>query len=430
MGISKKPSVVKLPGKRNYAIISANRIVFALDADDSELNSAVTEEECNHLNLQKISSEHNTTEMFRESTSLAIIPTLDCNLKCVYCYARGGDEKTSLELETAQKAISAVSKECDSADYLDLYLVGGGEPLLNFNLVKEIVSFSESVFHTVRLHIVSNGTFDDQVIDWLASKDCQIRISFDGAPQNIQRPYREKISPTSPIVKENIIKLIKKGVPVTVQCIVTNEGLSRLSDTVLEVAGLGVKIIKIEPMLATDISRGGKSLMPNPITYADTLLNVIKLVAESNIDIKIDTGYFSIPSFNPYCGMGYNNRILTPNGLITACMEVARLSDPYSEHIIYGKITDTGINTDPEKLDFLKKVNPTSSPACETCNLRLICHGGCPMANIWQTGIPPTRSIFTCSVEKRIIPQLLLWIAINPNISKIVMEDANFSFFN
>jgi len=73
------------------------------------------------------------------------------------------------------------------------------------------------------------------------------------------------------------------------------------------------------------------------------------------------------------------------------------------------------------KLERLKAINPTRSVACNACELALICQGGCPMANIWQTGFPPSKSAFTCAVEKRLTPKLLLDIAMNPVIKDTVL---------
>ncbi len=426
----KIPTVVRLPGKDNYAVMSTDRIVFALDASDSDLSSVFAEEEKIYKTFLENHNVNRTVKVISErSTSIALIPTMDCNLKCIYCYARGGDEKNIISFELAQKAIRSIGPAC-GFKHLDLYLVGGGEPLLKFDIVKQIVSFAESTFESVRLHIVSNGTFEDEVINWLTNKDCRVRISFDGAMQSVQRPYRDYVTPTALKVKKNIAELVKRGVPVIVQCIVTNESLGCLRDTVSEISKLGVKVIKIEPMLATAISRGSKSLMPNPIKYADALLDTIRFVADTDMDMKIDTAYFSAPSESPFCGMGYGNKTITPEGLITACVEVVRSSDPYAEQVIYGKMTDKGMFFDAQKLETLKSVNPTSTEACEACNLRLICHGGCPMANIWQTGFKPSRSIFTCAVEKRLLPNLLLEIATNPRVSKTVLENTEISLLD
>jgi len=100
--------------------------------------------------------------------------------------------------------VEKVGYECNF-NHLDLYLVGGGEPLMKFDNIKEIVSFAEARFQSVCLHIVTNGTFDDKVLDWLTTKKCSIRISFDGVSQDLQRPYRDSASSSSLIVKTRFV---------------------------------------------------------------------------------------------------------------------------------------------------------------------------------------------------------------------------------
>jgi len=104
----KIPSVVRLPGSNNYAVISVGRIVFALDAADSDLKLVFAEEEKEQKELLEKQHIYRDTEMqLKKSASLAIMPTLDCNLKCIYCYARGGDEKKTISFELARKAIES-----------------------------------------------------------------------------------------------------------------------------------------------------------------------------------------------------------------------------------------------------------------------------------------------------------------------------------
>lgn len=60
---------------------------------------------------------------------------------------------------------------------------------------------------------------------------------------------------------------------------------------------------------------------------------------------------------------------------------------------------------------------------CSDCSLRLICHGGCPMSSIWKAGFPVRKSVYTCSVEHVLLPELLLLLALDPRIARIVVED-------
>ncbi|MBP7785716.1 radical SAM protein [Patescibacteria group bacterium] len=411
--------VVKLPGIRNFAVVYPGNILFGLDATDEDLESLMFE-------AYSVPIE-NINEHSRNNASLGIIVTFDCNLRCEYCYARGGESKELISFETAKEALNSV-RESSDGDYLDLFLVGGGEPLLYFERVLEIVEYAKTLFDEVQVNVVSNGTFGNNACEWLIKNNAGVRVSFDGVRQNIQRPFADG-SGSSSIVIENIKKLIQSGVDVIVQCIVTSEGLDTLISTVDLVSSLGVKSIKIEPALSTDVSRADLSMEPDPIKFSRAMIEVIKHIADKGYKITLDTGFLSEPSNEFYCGMPNGNKVLTPHGLITSCVEVARPNDPYADIFIYGKV-ENGLVFDlnkKKKLEDIHFVNQLGG--CSNCNLRMICHGGCPMASIWKNGFPLKKSNFTCVVQHTLIPELLLLIATDDRIAPIVIDEVDIDRF-
>ena len=114
----------------------------------------------------------------------------DCNLRCRYCYASGGrrSEKEVIPFFLVKKAINYISRYCQ--DELNLIFVGGGEPTLQFGLLKQIVSYAKKKIKKVIISPLStNGIFSQEVADWLIKNVDNIQISCDG-PSFIQDKYR------------------------------------------------------------------------------------------------------------------------------------------------------------------------------------------------------------------------------------------------
>ena len=408
-------STIKLDDANNYAIIAPGQITYALKADEKYLEKVIKEVEKQVKNY-KISSEDN------DRVSLSLMPTYDCNLRCIYCYANGGKDKDILSESIAKKALNYVRNYNKAAKYLDLYLVGGGEPLLHFDLIKKIISYADTLFDHVEINVVSNGTFSKEVCDWLIIRKANVRISYDVLGQDIQRKYENNKSSKKDVIN-NIKRLIENNINVLIQCIITSYTVDKMKDIVDELLELKISAVKFEPCLMTDVSRGTISLQPNPIAFADSLLEVIEYIANNNFPILIDTGYFTKPTLGKYCGLGNGNFTVTPQGKITSCVEVSRSSDPYSDIIIFGKIEEN-VEIDNKKLDFLESINyKNQHGGCSKCPYRLICLGGCPMANIWQNGLPLTKSKFTCQVEHAFLPRLLLKLIENDKIINVIMEN-------
>lgn len=412
-----KISIIKLPESNNYAVVSLDRIVYALEASKEELYNLIIDEKKTILNRESCTKSVKITN----NASIGLITSFDCNLRCIYCYSRGGDTKEIIPFEIGTSAIKYAAKN-NNYQHLDLYLVGGGEPLLHFGLVSRLIDFAKSLCKSVKIHVVTNGTFKKEVLEWLIKHNADIRISYDGVMHDKQRPFANG-KKSSKIIIDNIRSLVLNGLRPTIQCIITRYGLNTIKSTIEEMIDIGVEMIKIEPALSTDVSRMGKELEPSPKQYANSLLDAIRYTADSGYNLQIDTGYFSSPSDNYYCGVA-NNKTVTPHGLITACVEVSRPTDPYSDLMIYGSVEKNSFKFDNKKIENLSLLHCSKQlGGCQKCNLKLLCQGGCPMANIWSSGMPLKKSKFTCEIEHEFLPKILYMMAINQRVAKIVLND-------
>lgn len=411
----KEVTVIALEKPNSYVLTTPGELVYLLDCTESELQKAVKELENTKNDVVK----NNAIDYM---TSLAIIPTYNCNLRCVYCYANGGRENNSIDINTVKKAIDFKKKEKPEAKILDLYLVGGGEPLLNFTLVKEIIEYADLLFKEVIVNVVTNGTGSKEVMDWLIDRKANIRVSFDSVNQEKQRPFSSGVN-SHDIVKNNIKYLISHDANIMVQCIITSYSVNKLKEIVKELQNIGVKLVKFEPCLMTDVSRGEKSLQPDPRIFAEKLVEVIEYVANNNVELMIDTGYFSKPMDGHYCGMADGNFTITPENMITSCVEVSRKNEPYSDKVMIGEIKNSVLLND-NNIDFLKNLHyKNQRGGCCKCEYRFICLGGCPMANIWQNGLPLTKSQFTCIVEHIFLPKILTKMIENDKIINVMCEE-------
>lgn len=111
-----------------------------------------------------------------------LLVTNSCNLNCLYCYESHKSEK-KMSLETAQKAILKAF-ETPGFDYISVQFMGG-EPLLEFPLIREISEWmwSSTFNKPYELFASTNGTLlDDNMKSWFYNNRDRISlgISFDG----------------------------------------------------------------------------------------------------------------------------------------------------------------------------------------------------------------------------------------------------------
>ena len=117
--------------------------------------------------------------------SLTLEITKRCNLNCSYCYVEN-KEKVNMKWKTAQLAIDIAMREAikQKDKTLSVYFIGG-EPLLAFGLLKEIIFYIEKKNEQIGLNIfystTTNGTvFTTEIIEFMIEKRVRFKISIDG----------------------------------------------------------------------------------------------------------------------------------------------------------------------------------------------------------------------------------------------------------
>jgi len=134
-----------------------------------------------------------------EVGSIYLFIAQECNMRCVYCYGEGGSygEGGMMSDETAFKAVDWLLDNSKSAEQVKIFFFGG-EPLLNFPLMKRVVAYSKEkageLGKKVTFGITTNATLiTDEVISFMSEEKMDPLISFDGPPeiQNRQRPFKD-----------------------------------------------------------------------------------------------------------------------------------------------------------------------------------------------------------------------------------------------
>jgi len=121
--------------------------------------------------------------------------TQECNLRCKYCVYSGSyhsnrtHSSKRMTLETAKKAVDFLIAHSDELERVSLAFYGG-EPLLEFDLIKQCVEYAKGKVEgkTVAFVLTTNGTLlSDSVVDFLAENDFGLNISLDGSKEEHDR---------------------------------------------------------------------------------------------------------------------------------------------------------------------------------------------------------------------------------------------------
>jgi len=167
-----------------------------------------------------------------------------CNLSCVYCYGVDGEysQKGLMKPETAFKAVDWLIEQ--SQDVKDLVVTFfGGEPLMNFRLIKQVVRYAKEKAHecekNVYFSITTNGTLlTKEAIDYFNEKRFSVVISFDGdlEMQNKNRPFKRN-NGSNEITRRGVREFLEtRGGNVTARATITtyNTDLKKVRHSLAE----------------------------------------------------------------------------------------------------------------------------------------------------------------------------------------------------
>ena len=334
----------------------------------------------------------------------------DCNLACAYCFAdKGhyGDEgKKRMSPEVGKKAIDYVIRASGNRRNIEIDFFGG-EPLLGFDVVKEIVAYAEAEGKkhgkTFRFTITTNGILlSDEVKAYINEHMSNVVLSIDGKKEtNDRMRVRLDGSGTYEAIVPKFQSLAESRGQDNyyVRGTYTAHNL-HFCDDVLHLADLGFKQVSVEPAIsAPDVPY---ALLEEhlPILFAEyeKLAEAMRQrEAEGrgfnffHFMIDIEGGPCAIKRISG-CGAGHEYLAVTPDGALYPCHQFVGEAD-----MCIGNVED-GI-TKPAMRDEFMHQNLYAHKACRECWAKFYCSGGCAAAAKKYGGGEPFD--LACQLEKK-----------------------------
>ena len=335
------------------------------------------------------------------STGLHIfVLTSACNQSCVYCQAQSAAKcaKGFMSRETAKKAVDiALQSPTESLDFE----FQGGEPLLNFEVLKYIVEYAKSVSEkNIRFSMVSNLTLlTEEMAAFLKAHCISVSTSLDGdmALHNTNRPYRSG-GGTYEEVLRGVRMLRENGVSVGAIQTTTRVSLERYREIVDTYIEWGFHSVFIRPLTPLGFAgehwdRVGYSADDFAAFYAKTLAYILERnragcrLSEGHAKIflmKLLDGYSpNYMELRSPCGAALGQLAYDYDGNIFTCDEARMLyemgDDSFcvgnTEHSDYNSIIESKVSALTAKASVLETL-----PSCSDCVYQPYC-GVCPVVN-------------------------------------------------
>ena len=311
----------------------------------------------------------------------------DCNLACKYCFAEEGEyhgRRALMSLEVGKKALDFLVANSGNRINLEVDFFGG-EPLMNWQVVKELVEYGRSLEEPnnkkFRFTLTTNGVLlDDEILEFANREMANIVLSIDGRKEihDKMRPFRGGQGSYDLIVpKFQKVAESREQERYYVRGTFTHNNLD-FSKDVLHLADLGFKQISVEPVVAgsEDDYAITEEDLPVLMEEYDTLAReMVRRRKEGKgfnffhfmIDLE---GGPCVAKRLSGCGSGTEYLAVTPWGDLYPCHQFVG-----NEKFLMGNVKEGILRTDIR--DEFKCCNVYAKEKCRKCFAKFYCSGGC-----------------------------------------------------
>lgn len=350
-----------------------------------------------------------------------------CNLDCEYCFASQGKyhgERALMSFEVGKRALDFLVENSGDRHNLEVDFFGG-EPLMNWQVVKDLVAYARSIEQQhdkcFRFTLTTNGMLvDDDVIEFSNSEMDNVVMSLDGRKE-INDHFRKTAGGVGSfdIIVPKFVRFAKargeKDYYIRGTFTHNNPDFMKDIEVMLD---LGFDRLSMEPVVCPPDS-------PYALTEEDKKIvcRQYELLAEKMIERRragtpfVFYHYMLDLEHGPCiykrlsgCGSGTEYMAVTPTGELYPCHQFVGDKD-YLMGDVFNGVTNTAVR------DKFKRCNVYSKPECADCWARLYCSGGCAANSYHATGDINGIYSYGCDLFKK-----RMQCAIAVNASALIEE--------
>ncbi len=333
------------------------------------------------------------------SLTIVVNTTNRCNIHCKYCYASTNIDRN--ETFSTASIVDDITRLAGDKENRDISIVfHGGEPLLCWNDIAEMVVKLNSKFRNISYSIQTNGILiNKEIIDFIKTHNFKIGISLDGYDKqtNINRFGEDKKDCLKKVLL-NINELIFNDIKIGVLSVITDKNYKELLNSVIFFVEKGVKYFGFNFFLSKGRGADNKTEIPihELVKIYEKLARYINdynakhelkdYISERTVSVLIYSlshkplgACFSTP-----CSAGENLYAIDVNGDVYLCDEFIGDSN-----FCIGNIRDSKFSTNDIRNDNYTNLRCRSNDSiekCKECPVSKVCPFKCPSDSFYRTG--------------------------------------------
>lgn len=319
-----------------------------------------------------------------------------CNLNCAYCFAAQGKyqgERALMSFNVGKQALDFLVANSAGRTNLEVDFFGG-EPLLNWQVVKQLVEYARSLEgehdKRFRFTLTTNGMLiDDDVIDFANREMHNVVLSLDGRP-TVHDHWRQTIDGRGSydMVVPKFQRLVERrgGRSYYIRGTFTHDNCDFYQD-ILHMLDLGFRELSLEPVVCAPDTPYALSADDLPRLFEQYELLALEQLRRSRAGdpftfyhymIDLDHGPCLYKRISG-CGSGVEYLAVTPQGELYPCHQFVGEPEFCLGDVWRGIIR-------PEIGEQFRHCHVYAHPECADCWAKLYCSGGCPANAYHATG--------------------------------------------
>ncbi len=347
-----------------------------------------------------------------------------CNLNCEYCFASQGKyhgERALMSFEVGKRALDFLIENSGTRRNLEVDFFGG-EPLMNWDVVKELVSYArvQEKIHNknFRFTLTTNGILiDDDVIDFCNREMSNVVLSLDGRKEvhdRLRKDYQGRGSYDIIVPKFQEFVKRREGKNYYMRGTFTHNNVDFTND-IFHMADLGFTELSMEPVVCSPDDASALTESDLPILFEQYEILAKEMIKRKKAGNGFTFYHYMLDlTHGPCiykrisgCGSGTEYMAVTPTGELYPCHQFVG-----DTKYLLGNIWD-GV-TNKEIQNEFKLCNAYARPECDDCWAKLYCSGGCAANSYHASGKITGIYEYGCELfKKRIECAVMIQVAEN-----------------
>ena len=345
-----------------------------------------------------------------------------CNLNCTYCFAAQGKyhgERALMSFETGKRALDFLVENSGKRRNLEVDFFGG-EPLMNFEVVKQLVAYARSIEDKCGKHfrftLTTNGVLLDDEVTEFANRECHnVVLSLDGRKEvhdRLRKTINGKGSYDTIVPKFQKFVKARGDKGYYVRGTFTHNNTDFTND-IFHMADLGFTELSMEPVVCAPGEEYALTEEDLPVLFEQYEILAKEMLRREREGRPFTFYHYMLDLtggpciYKRICGCGSGTEYLavTPWGELYPCHQF--VGDPkYSMGNIWDGVTNKALQ------DEFKLCNAYARPDCKDCWAKLYCSGGCAANAYHATGSITGTYHYGCELfKKRIECAIMLKVA-------------------